>query len=247
MTATITPPAGVPALQRVDPAERLADYERALSFYLSLPANVLDRVVFAENSGSDLVSLERIAQAQPGGKEVELVSFHGLDYPVEHGRGVGETRLIDTALGRSRLLRALGDDEPFWKVTGRLRFTNLDRLIVSAPIGIDLYVDFRRFPRPWVDTRLFACTRRAFRELLMSRIELMRQDELDRSGYSAPEERLFEELLPERASGRVVPRLRVEPRIEGFSGQGGDYARPLRRVWSATRGTIRRLCPPLWI
>jgi len=247
MTATITPPAGVPALRRVDPADRLADYERALSFYLSLPATVLDGVVFAENSDSDVTSLARIAEEQARGKEVELVSFDGLDYPVEHGRGVGETRLIDTALRRSRLLGALGDDQPFWKVTGRLRFTNLDRLIVTAPASAELYVDFRRFPRPWVDTRVFACTPRAFRELLLSRVGLMRHDELEHAGYSAPEERLFEELLPERRNGRVVPRLRVEPRIEGISGQGGDYARPARRFWSATRATIRRLCPPLWI
>lgn len=247
MTATIKPPAGVPALQRVDPADRLGDYERALSFYLSLPATVVDRVVLAENSESDLGSLERIAEERGGSKEVELLSFNGLDYPVEHGRAVGETRLIDTALRRSRLLGALADDRLFWKVTGRLRFTNLDRLIMSAPADTELYVDFRRLPRPWVDTRVFACTPRAFRELFVSRVGLMRQDELSRAGYSAPEERLFGELMPERDRARIVPRLRLEPRIEGYSGQGGDYARPSRRAWSAVRGMIRRLCPPLWI
>src|SRR5215210_2588345 len=220
MTATIKPPAGVPALQRVDPGDRLADYERALEFYLGLPATVLDRVVFAENSGSDLSSLEHLAERDAGDKDVELLSFDGLDYPVEYGRAVGETRLIDTALGRSRLLGALAADEPFWKVTGRLRFTNLDRLIATAPVGPELYIDFRRFPRRWVDIRIFACTPRAFRELFVSREALMRQDELDRSGYSAPEERLFEELLPQRERARVAPRLRLEPRVEGYSGHG---------------------------
>lgn len=247
MTATITPPAGVPALERTDPADRLADYERALSFYLGLPTSVVDRVVFAENSDSDLGSLRRIAQEQSGGKEVELLTFDGLDYPVEHGRSVGETRLIDTALRRSRLLGALPPDEPFWKVTGRLRFTNLDSLINTAPRGCELYVDFRRFPRPWVDTRVFACTPRAFWELFASREELMRQDVLDRSRYSAPEERLFEEFMPLRRSARIAPRLRREPQIEGYSGHGGDYARPTRRLWTAARATVRRICPPLWI
>ena len=247
MTATIRPPQGVPALQRVDPAERLADYERALAFYLSLSSVTVDRVVFAENSGSDLGSLERIAQQAGGRKDVEFLSFEGLDYPVEHGRSVGETRLIETALERSRLLSELGDDTLFWKVTGRLRFVNIDRLIATTPAGAGLYVDFRRFPRPWVDTRVFACTPRAFRELLLSRIGLMRQNELDRTGYSAPEHRLFEELLPERDRYEIVPRLRAEPRIEGYSGHGRDYARPSRRLWTATRGMIRAVCPPLWI
>ncbi|HEX6652245.1 MAG TPA: hypothetical protein VF072_05840 [Thermoleophilaceae bacterium] len=247
MTATITPPAGVPALQRVDPVERLADYERALSFYVGIPDAVVNRVVFAENSGADLGPLRAIADRLGGGKEVELVSFDGLDYPVAHGRAVGEMRLIETALSRSRLLAALDDDEPFWKVTGRLRFTNLASLVATAPEGAGLYVDFRRHPRPWVDTRVFASTPRAFRELLLPRVELLRQDELERAGFSAPEERLFGELLPERERGRIVPRLRYEPRIEGYSGQGEDYARPARRAWTGTRAIVRRLCPPLWI
>jgi hypothetical protein len=247
MTATIAPPPGVPALRRVDPAERLADYESALSFYLGLPAEAVDRVVFADNSNADLGALERVVSEHGSGKDVELLAFDGLDYPVEHGRAVGEMRLIETALGRSRLLSALPDDEPFWKVTGRLRFTNLARLIASEPPGAELYADFRRVPRPWVDTRVFACTPRAFRELFLPRVELMRQHELERAGFSAPEERLFGELFPERERARIVPRLRYEPRIEGYSGHGDDYARPSRRLWSGVRGAIRRICPPLWI
>ena len=247
MTATIAPPPGVPALRRVDPAERLADYESALSFYLGLPAEIVNRVVLAENSNADLGALERVVSRRGDGKDVELLAFNGLDYPVEHGRAVGEMRLIETALRRSRLLSALPDDEPFWKVTGRLRFTNLARLIASAPPGAELYADFRRLPRPWVDIRVFACTPRAFRQLLLSRVELMRQDELERAGFSAPEERLYRELLAERDRERIVPRLRHEPLIEGYSGHGDDYARASRRLWSAVRGTIRRICPPLWI
>ena len=249
MTATINPPAGVPALRRVDPVERLADYERALSFYVGLPPSVVNRIVFAENSNADLGSLRAIADRAggEGGKDVELVSFDGLDYPVAHGRAVGEMRLIETALSRSRLLAALGEDEPFWKVTGRLRFTNLARLIETAPDGAALYVDFRRYPRPWVDTRVFASTPRAFRQLFVPRVELLRQDELERAGFSAPEERLFGELLPERERARIAPRLRFEPRIEGHSGQGEDYARPARRAWATTRAIVRRVCPPLWI
>jgi hypothetical protein len=247
MTATISPPAGVPALQRTDPSERLADYERALSFYLGLPDSVVDRVVFAENSETDLGSLRRMADDRAGGKDVELLTFDGLDYPVEYGRSFGETRLIETALRCSRLLGALPPDEPFWKVTGRLRYTNIDRLIATAPPGRELYVDFRRFPRRWVDTRLFASTPRAFMELFVPREELMRQDVLDRTEYSAPEERLFEELMPLRERARIATRLRLEPRIEGYSGQGGDLARPTRRAWTAVRATIRRICPPLWI
>jgi hypothetical protein len=247
LTATIAPPAGVPALARIDPAARLDDYSRALAFYLGLPGTVVDRVVFAENSATDLGPLERLVERLGTAKDVELLSFYGLDYPVEHGRGVGETKLIDTALSQSRLLGALGEQDLFWKVTGRLRFVNLERLIATAPRGCALYADFRRFPRNWVDTRVFACTPGAFRALFVPRLDLMRQDELDRQGYTAPEERLFAELMAERAKWSIVPRLRVEPMIEGYSGFDDDYARPTRRLWSKTRAVIRRLFPGLWI
>jgi hypothetical protein len=247
LTATITPRAGVPALARAAPADRLDDYLQALAFYLSLPDSVVDRVVFAENSATDLDPLEAEVSRHDARKDVELLSFEGVDYPVEHGRGVGETRLIETALERSRLLSALGDDGVFWKLTGRLRYTNLERLIATAPPSCALYADFRRFPHAWVDTRVFASTPRAFRRLFLPRVHLMRQDELDRTGYSAPEERLFAELLDERQNWHIVPRLRVEPMIEGYSGHGDDYARLTRRLWTRTRGVIRKVFPGLWI
>lgn len=245
MTATIQPPPGVPALVRTDPVERLEDYRRALGFYASLPSEAVDRIVLAENSGADLAALEGVATA--AGKRVELVGFDGLDYPVAHGRAVGEVRLIATALERSRLLGSLGEGERFWKVTGRLRVTNLARLAGTVPAGVDLYADFRRIPRPWVDLRAFACTRRGFRDFLLANVELMRQDELDAAGYSAPEERLFEQLAGELGGGRIAPRLRLEPRLEGYSGFGDDYGRPSRRAWTAVRSVVRRLAPGVWI
>ncbi len=247
LTATITPPDGVPALARTDPADRLEDYRRALAFYLGLPDSTIGRLVFAENSASDLSTLQRLVDGRGAGKQVELLSFFGLDYPVEHGRGVGETKLIESALSRSRTLRGLDDDEIFWKITGRLRIQNFDRLVATAPEHATLYADFRRHPRPWVDTRVFACTPAGFRTLFSPRIEQMRHDELAAAGYSAPEEWLFGELLRERASISLVPRLRVEPRIHGFSGHGDDYARPSRRLWCAARSTSRKIAPRLWI
>lgn len=247
LTATITPPPGVPALLRTDPAERLEDYRLALDFYLDIADEYVDRIVFAENSASDLTVLESLVAQRGGNKDVELLSFFGLDYPVEHGRGVGETRLIDTALTRSRVLRELDERELFWKITGRLQIRNLARLVETAPANAMLYADFRRLPRPWVDTRVFACTRAAFRSLFSPRMNRMRHDELAAAGYTAPEQWLFGELLAERASGNLVPRLRVEPTIRGYSGHGGDYGRPSRRLWCAARATSRRLAPGLWI
>jgi hypothetical protein len=245
LTATVAPPPGVPFLTRSDPAVRLADYAAALRLYLALPNALVDRIVVADNSASDLSALDDLARRAARGKDVELLSFEGRPYPVERGRSVGETYLIDDALTRSRILTALDDDELFWKVTGRLRVANLGRLIASTP-RCALYIDFRRYRRPWVDTRVFAATPAGFRAAFLPRLDILRQDLLP-PNVVAPEERLFEELLPEVERLRIAPRLRVEPKIEGRSGLGEDYRRPRRRVESAVRRVTRRLVPALWI
>jgi hypothetical protein len=224
----------------------MGDYVQALRFYLSVDTNAIDRLVFVDNSNSDLSPLQRVADEAPAAKDVELISYQGRDYPVEQGRSVGETYLIDHALGASRILSALGKNDLFWKVTGRLRVRNLTQLVASTPGDCELYLDFRRYRHPWVDTRIFASTPGAFRRVFLTRIDLLRQDLLP-LGLVAPEERLFWALLPERERERIVPRLRVEPKFEGSSGFGEDYGRPRRRVESAVRSVTRRILPSLWI
>jgi hypothetical protein len=246
ITATIAPPPGAPFLSRSDSRVRMDDYLQGLRFYLGVDTDAIDRIVFVDNSDSDLSPLERLADEASGSKDVELISYPGLEHPVEQGRSVGETYLIDHALGASRILSALGDQELFWKVTGRLRIRNLARLVASTPAGCELYVDFRRYRHPWVDTRIFAASPGAFRRLFLTRIDLLRLDNLP-ARFVAPEERLFSVLLPERERERIVPRLRVEPVIEGLSGFGEDYRRPRRRVESAVRSVTRRVLPSLWI
>lgn len=245
LTATVTPPEGVPFLTRRDPEVRLADYREALELYLQLPERAIDRIVVADNSSSDLTVLQDAVGAADHSKDVELLSFAGRDYPVEQGRSVGETYLIEDALERSRILSALGDDDLFWKVTGRLQIRNLDRLAQSTP-ACDLYIDIRRYRIRWVDTRVFAATRAGFRQAFLARIELLRHDLLP-PGVVAPEQRLFDELLELRDEIRLEPRLRVEPHIAGSSGLGEDYRRPRRRVESSVRAVTRRVIPALWI
>jgi hypothetical protein len=54
MTSTITPPPNVINLTRKDPKIRLNDYCEALRFYLGVPSKFIDRIVFIENSDTDL-------------------------------------------------------------------------------------------------------------------------------------------------------------------------------------------------
>jgi hypothetical protein len=246
MTATIAPPPDVPFLVRSDPRVRLDDYVAALRFYLTVPDDAIDRIVFVDNSASDVTALQHVVDERTSEKDVELISYWGLDYPIEQGRSVGETHLLANALERSRILGALAADDVFWKVTGRLRIRNIARLVRSTPGGCALYIDLRRYPRRWVDTRVFAATSAGFHRSFMTRIETLRHDLLP-PGMVAPEERLFGELVTEREREGIAARFRVEPLIEGSSGFGEDYRRPRRRLQSAVRTVSRRVVPALWI
>ena len=93
LTATITPPAGVPLLARTDPKARLQDYEKGLQFYLQFINKGIDAIVFAENSNSDVSTLKNIVTQSGLQDAVEFLVFGGLDYPPSYGRAYGNLNL----------------------------------------------------------------------------------------------------------------------------------------------------------
>ena len=123
MSATIAPPPRAPELARSNPSLRLSDYCDALRFYLSLPDDVLHKVLFIDNSNYDLSALEAIANEVPHRKQVEFITFQGNDHPPEFGKGYGEFKLIDYGMAHSSII---GAEDFVWKVTGYIRFSCLD-------------------------------------------------------------------------------------------------------------------------
>lgn len=244
LTATITPPDGVPNLKRVAPSLRRLDYTDALRFYLSLPNGVLDRIVFLENSESDLSDLRELANSEGGGKCVEFISFQGLDYPPEYGRAYGEFKMLDYGMQHSSLLKALDENDCFWKVTGRLKVLNLNHLIETAPPSYKLLMDFLRKPTLMADLRLLSCSRTGYRQLFEGLYVSLREDALKMSadGYCYL---LWVDRLNELG---IVPRHRWQPKIGGVGGQHNiDYLAGMNIAKYCIRVATRRLLPELWI
>jgi hypothetical protein len=216
MTATIRPPAGVPSLHRTDPAVRLQDYVSALRFYLSLRTSIVKNIVFADNSNSDLSALQAIVKESQTDKDVEMISFPGLDYPASNGRAFGEFKLIDHVVNKSRIIRQLGPREHFWKTTGRLRVVNLERLVRTMPEGAELYVDLRP-RRRWCELRTFAVTVGAYRKCFEGCYEELSEPEIGNPHYF-----LFDRIRSWAATKElgfgIVQQMKVVPRIEGISG-----------------------------
>ncbi|MER3523375.1 MAG: hypothetical protein C4326_04740 [Ignavibacteria bacterium] len=242
MTATITPPSDAPHLLRSDPLLRLQDYRAALQFYVSLLDRLFDRIVFVDNSCSDLTSLADAIAGVRG--RVELVTFAGLDHPSHYGRAFGEFKLLDYAMANIPSLRDAEPHTTFWKITGRYRVTNLTTIIEHAPRPFALYFDLKRYPIPWFDTRLMAWTSAGYRLILQGIYEHLREDLF----HSPSEEWLYKAVQPFLRIEGVVPRFTRVPRIEGIRGHDNQsYSGGWNFLKYLLRSAARRVFPPLWI
>jgi len=244
LTATITPPEGVPNLKRTDPKQRHEDYATALRFYLSLPTEVVNRIVFIENSENDLARLRQLADRLNNGKQVEFISFDGLNYPPEYGRAYGEFKMLDFGLKNSSLINSMEDNDHFWKITGRLKVFNLPKVIKSAPLDYNLLIDFLRLPTMMADLRLYSCSKRGYEQLLENIYETLVEANLNMSAESY----LFHRWVKNTKCLGIIPRLRTQPKIGGIGGQHNiDYYRGLNVPKHWIRTIARRLVPNLWI
>ena len=238
LTATIKPPTGVPELQRTDPTERMNDYIRALRFYCNIRESIIPRIVFIENSGSDLSPLSDVVSRADATHRVEFLSFNGLNHPPGYGRGYGEFKLLDYAMENSSTLAATNAATMLWKVTGRYRVLNIGRIIRTVPPNCDLYCDMRVWPIPWVDLRIFGCTLNGYKSLLKGIYLQLREDVIN----MAPEQHLHPIIEKLAESHSVVRRLRSEPFIDGIRGKDSkNYASGLNLLKYLVRSSRRLL------
>ncbi len=249
MTATVTPPAGVPNLSRTDPVERIGDYRMSLSWYLSLPRDLFSRIVFVDNSCSDLSALREAAERFDAGERVEFLSFQGLDYPPHYDRAYGEFRLLDHAMSNSESVRSMGPGPGrVWKVTGRYIVKNIDAIVRSAPTDFELYANFRNWPRRWIDTYFLGWTPEGYEALV--------RDVYHRLKTNVPGiplgicgEELFRSWLdqPLFRKRKIVKRFRSTPVLDGIRGADGrNYASD--DGWKIrARAMTRKFLPFVWI
>lgn len=243
MTATIQPSPRAGVL-RADPALRLADYQRALRFWLGQTHPCAARILFLENSGSDLSSLQAIAQHEnPARKLVEFLSIPASPIPEGFNYGYSEMELLDAGLDRSELRR---DTTHIIKTTGRLIFPALGHALDLLPAAPELLIDCRRFPWPrrGADARvqIFACSHAYYQSHLRGTHRAMNTTDL----------RLLEQLL----YSRVIPTLgqpgvflRFPCNIDpvGYSGfKARSYQTVGQRFDQAIRALLRHIAPSCW-
>jgi hypothetical protein len=244
LTATIDPPQA--AVTRNDPQMRLQDYLASLDFYLSMPTAVVDRLLFVDNSGSDLTPIERFVRPRAADKVIELISFAGNDHALSHGKAYGEFKLLDFGIEHTSLLT---EDDHFWKVTGRLKVLNLADVIAAITTKYDVLCDLHNFPfvgtgkvfdNHWMDLRLFSCTQSAYKKLFAGRYEEL--------GPRINQDVLYDVVMEARGQLKILPRFLEQPVISGVSGRHNrGYDEGLQKMKTVVRTGIRRAVPFLWI
>ena len=247
MTATVTPAKGMIGSAINNPTERLLEYCQAFEFYLDIPDEFVNMIVILENSQTDLSAFSKIASERATTKTIHLINTSS-DYPGAKGKGYGEFLMIDEGLGRlpekDRLPSAL-----FWKVTGRLKLLNLERLLKTAPSGYEVYCDLREAPfigdlfggNKWMELRVFSFTIVGYDRYLRGKYDL---------GLCL-EAFFFDIMKVALSSGaphRIFPRFKIQPIFDGFCGhnlksyQGVEY-----RTKNIVRSIFRTVLPRVWL
>lgn len=251
LTGTIRPTVDAFSTRRSDPSVRLRDYERALRFYLGLGKGVIDGIVFCENSGADLSSLEAIARSQnPDQLPVQFVQAVS-DCPPDYGKGHAELLLMDRAYAQA--IQGQPETTRFWKITGRLIIENIAELIATAPTGLELYIDMRLVPKAlrafgvdrWADTRIIGFTPEGYRKHLLDKRQIVGTP----GAIFVVEEALFPVYLDAWQRGAaIVPRFAIQPVMIGVGADSNkDYNDLSSRVKNGVRRFTRRVLPSLWL
>ncbi len=272
LTATIQPASNVKVARR-DPNIRLNDYISALRFWLAYDDSRLANILFLENSGADLSAIEAVvSDSNPLGKQVEILSVPGNDIPPGINYGYGEMEMIDHGLAQSALRNATTH---MIKVTGRLRFPTLHKVLDRLPEPFDVAVECRqrgkiamgiervfKLPNRYDVRQVYASLRDTFTKpdspftstqaMIFSHAfydaQLRKAYHEMRVPYPTLIEHLIcDRLMPFKGKPGILLRWPVNLEPEGFAGHAQKrYGSPQRTLIRQTRGLLRKTAPHIW-
>ncbi|EOR94022.1 hypothetical protein ADIARSV_2856 [Arcticibacter svalbardensis MN12-7] len=196
-----------------DPSLRQQQYVDSIRWYLSV--RTIDSIIVCDNSGFDYsLILELQDMADRNGKNIEFLNFRGdVERISTLGKGYGEGEIMRYLFSESRLLSY---HESFYKVTGRVKVLNLERLVDNVKHDDICFQQIRINPfsnTDLIDTRLYYCSKPIFSTILLNEFEKVN----DEKSYYL--ENAYTDAL--RLAGIKYRNFKILPRFEGFSGSHG--------------------------
>jgi hypothetical protein len=204
----------------IDPVERKTQYIDSISYYIRESPFI--KIVVCDNSGHRYPQ-SLILLARSLNKELELLSFTGEHQLVErYGKGYGEGEIMEYSMANSRLLKEV---DGFFKVTGRLKVTNIARLLVMSKTTENYFMPISLLRPRWlvaraarvcVEVRAYYATKAFFREVLLTAYKEVRDDQtffLEQAYYRA--------MINAPKWSKRIHCFPVSPEITGMSGSNG--------------------------
>ncbi len=245
LTACVDPRSAPVKVKRSDPQIRLQDYKTALKFWLGYPDERIQRIVFIENTAYPLDELMELSkQENRTDKKVEFISLNCNDYPPHLNYGYAEMEMLDRGLETSALARA---DDLIIKVTGRLTFPDLSRLLDHLPEQFDFAVDARKGNILWrkysslITTQLLLIRQEFYKNFVRGiHYKMMnREDDLEHI--------LYQELIQHAGQPGAILRWPINCVPVGYGAYINLNQRSLsQRLVQGVRAALRVIAPDFW-
>lgn len=250
MTACINPSTQLDErfkFKRTDPSLRLQDYKGALQYWLNYPDPRLGKILFIENSGYRLDAIQEVYQKYLSKadhpKEVEFISLDCNEIPDGLHYGYAELHMLDNGLSKSKLFL---DCKYIIKVTGRLVFPKLGRLLNLLPKSYDVCVDCRR-------NSLFVSSRQEFvvTQLMIFSSEFYRNNIRNIKHKLTPEishieKVIYLELIKHKPSPNKILRWKINVDPVGYAAHSGSSYQTLSKYLASLMRSIARIFFPGW-
>ena len=198
-----------------EPRQRLNQYLDSLKFYIT--KTNITKIVLCDNSGYEFPSADIITLAKKYGKKIEIVQFIGnREKIIVNGKGYGEGEIIEYALANSHLLR---EAKYFIKITGRIKVTNIDKIIEKMDIT-KVYMNkvIRNFGKPQKEKKIDTILYGIPKEIYVAALVDTYMDVCDKRGIYL--EHVFYDRIVK--SKLVIYNIPQFPVIKGVSGSLGS-------------------------
>ena len=243
LTSTINPGLYTSSVSRNNPEVRTSDYLSALNFWENLGDHRITGIVFCDNSGANI---EYIKESCKNFKlPIEFLVFDGNTKPDGVHYGYSELGIIDYAIINSN---KIDKSSYFIKVTGRLKYPNISKLLDTLPKKFDAAVDHRKRYRNENGYILRARTQLMIFNLHFYIENLLQKRQEMPGKFSHIEEFIAIKLNIFSFSHIIIQRFKTELLISGVSGNKNEnYNNFKNKIKFSLRKLVRYTTPSIWI
>jgi hypothetical protein len=210
LTSTINP-GDMPNVARNDTETRFNDYKKSLNFWIN--HKYTKKIIFIENSGSDLTFFRTLAKSNQQ-KEIEILSTNSNNsFDKKIGKGYGHYLCLKEVFNSSEISKKTNF---FIDITGRHCINNFNFILKDIiSNNTDIYNNLSNNLK-YSEASIYGGSKKFFLEYVLP--ELERANDTANSLF---ENRIASATLKAVSSGMSLSKTPVYPDIEGYIGTNG--------------------------